>query len=56
MPREKRCQERLDGKKEELPRENRCQENRVEKSSRMHFTWHAQYVVKVECEFLWQAQ
>ena len=34
MPREKRCLERIDAKREKMPRENR--ENRVEKS-RMRF-------------------
>ena len=30
-------------------------ENRVEKS-RMHFSCQAQYLVKLECDFSWQAQ
>ena len=31
-----------------MPRENRCQE--------IHFAWQAQYLVKLECDFSWQAQ
>ena len=30
-------------------------ENRVEKS-RVHFSCQAQYLVKLECDFSWQAQ
>ena len=37
MPRENRCLERIDAKREKMPRESRCQENRVEKS-RVHFS------------------
>ena len=67
MPRENRCQERIDAKREKMPRENRCleridakrekmpRENRVEKS-RVHFSCQAQYLVKLECDFSWQAQ
>ena len=53
MPREKRCLERIDAKREKMPRENR--ENRVEKS-RMRFWCQAQYLVKLECDFSCQAQ
>ena len=53
MPREKRCLERIDAKREKMPRENR--ENRVEKS-RMRFWCQAQYLVKLDCHFSWQAQ
>ena len=53
MPREKRCLERIDAKREKMPRENR--ENRVEKS-RMRFWRQAQYLVKLECDFSCQAQ
>ena len=42
MPRENRCRERIDAKR------NRCQE--------IHFAWQAQYLVKLECDFSWQAQ
>ena len=42
MPREKRCLERIDAKREKMPRENR--ENRVEKS-RMRFWCQAKYLV-----------
>ena len=48
MPRENRCQERIDAEREWMPRENRCQE--------IHFAWQAQYLVKLECDFSWQAQ
>ena len=37
-----------------MPRENRCQE-RIEKS-RVRFSRQAQYLVKLECDFSWQAQ
>ena len=30
-------------------------ENTVEKS-RVHFSWQAQYLVKLECDFSWQVQ
>ena len=53
MPREKRCLDRIDAKREKMPRENR--ENRVEKS-RMRFWCQAQYLVKLECDFSCQAQ
>ena len=38
-----------------MPRENRRVDNRLEKS-RVHFSWQAQYLVKLECHFSWQAQ
>ena len=31
-----------------MPRENRCQG--------IYFAWQAQYLVKLECDFSWQAQ
>ena len=34
-----------------MPREKRCQEKR-----RVHFSCQAQYLVKLECDFSWQAQ
>ena len=33
-----------------MPRENRAEK------SRMHFSCQAQYLVKLECDFSWQAQ
>ena len=50
MPRGNRCQERIHTKSEYLPRENR-----VEKS-RANFLRQAQNLVKLECDFSWQAQ
>ena len=50
MPRENRCQERIDAKREKMPRENRVEKSRV------HFSCQAQYLVKLECDFSWQAQ
>ena len=47
MPRENRCRERIDAKR------NRCQENRCQE---IHFAWQTQYLVKLECDFSWQAQ
>ena len=40
-----------------MPRENRCQE-RIEyrEEYRLHFSRQAQYLVKLECDFSWQAQ
>ena len=32
-----------------MPRENRCQENRCQE---IHFAWQAQYLVKLECDFI----
>ena len=46
----KRCLERIDAKREKMPRENRVAK------SRMHFSCQAQYLVKLECDFSWQAQ
>ena len=48
MPRENRCRERIDAE-----RENRCQENRCQE---IHVALQAQYLVKLECDFSWQAQ
>ena len=42
MPRENRCQERIDAKRE-LSREE-------------YISCQAQYLVKLECDFSWQAQ
>ena len=53
MPRENRCQERIDAEREWMARKNRCQENRCQE---IHFAWQAQYLVKLECDFSWQAQ
>ena len=44
MPRENRCQERIDAKRH------------YSTESRVHFSWQAQYLVKLECDFSWQAQ
>ena len=49
MPRGNRCQERIDAKSEYMPRENRVEKGRV------HFLCQAQYLVKVEGHFSWQA-
>ena len=38
-----------------MPRGKRCVENSLQKS-RVHFSWQAQYLVKLECHFSWQAQ
>ena len=36
--------------------ENRGIENRCVEKSRVHISWQAQYLVKLECHFSWQAQ
>ena len=38
-----------------MPREKRCVGNSLQKS-RVHFSWQAQYLGKLECHFSWQAQ
>ena len=45
MRKENRCQERIDAKREQS----------IEKS-RLHFSCQAQYLVKLEFDFSWQAQ
>ena len=54
MPRENRCLERIDAKREKMPRENRCRE-RID-AKRFILRGRRSIKVKLECDFSWQAQ
>ena len=51
MPRENRCQERIDA-----PRIVNDVSYVTRINHEIHFAWQAQYLVKLECDFSWQAQ